>query len=237
MKMLLLILALCSTINSQDYYNGTFEQSNHKETMWWEYDTFSFYNDSLFEFYRWTDYGGKYGKGVYKVTDTTLTLYFQNIIDQKIQSRYVVDNTSGISDNFIKYSIKVMDINGEPIYGAILSLKNKSDSLISDSRSTLYYETDKYGISNIIINKIYLPLTLNIGYIAKQRIKIDLSENLNKEISVFLAGNNQTYFKADDSLTYLIKKVNDNKFYLKRPEIKYWLLHKKTNNKFTIPDF
>lgn len=240
MKKLLLSLLFVNIIAlSQDKYNGTFELSNHKEIMWWEYDTFSFYNDSLFKFLRWTDYGALYGEGNYILTDSRLTLKFAKNLKDTSNSKFETLSSSNSMGETVSYRLKVMTSSAKKLTGAMVDLKNVKDTLNIDSSQISNYETNKKGVVVINIKKDKIPVTLTIFYYGMKQLVINVTDSLNRNCNVFLYNRFDwlSYISKTDVMIFKIRKINDDEFYIKRDEVEYWLLYKKSDEELDINTF
>lgn len=234
MKVTLLILLLNLPVLSQDKYEGTFELSDHFELKWWEYDTFSFHNDSLFKFYRWTDYGALYGEGIYKIYKKKLTLYFRNIPKDSSGTNYVTISKEITTEDYVDYIFKIMDKEKKPLTWAMARTTipvSNSDSLVY-----FYYQSNEEGIININIPKSILPTIIEIHSTDKKPLELYIKDSLSRNVEVFLYEDKKwlTYFEDGDIMEFGIDRINDERFYLKRKGVSDWLFYDRTNEELDI---
>jgi hypothetical protein len=216
---------------TQDKYNGTFELNNHK--IWGEYDTFSFYNDSLFKFFRWTDIGGLYGEGFYKIKDLKLTLYFGNT---NYQTNYLVISKVPSDSENINYSFKVLNQLNKPLKDVVGIVRNVNNYYSADTTSDNYFKSDNDGIINIKINKNRIPASIIFSYENLQPLEINVKDSLSRVCNVILYEKKiwLSIIKKGTKLQFKIDPVSDDEFYLKQKGDDEWLLYKKSDHEFDI---
>ncbi|MCX6315795.1 MAG: hypothetical protein NTW29_00780 [Bacteroidetes bacterium] len=144
---------------------------------------FEFYANNLFiqhEGFCGPPDGTIYGKGVYKVSGTGVTLYYKKPADKKTGSStgatIVKKNITGSQDH--QLSIAVSDNNGEPVPGANILIKGTRRGMATDMIGNAVMTINKQELNSFIV--------LTIGAIGYKTIEIPVGEPASYQVNCIL---------------------------------------------------
>lgn len=214
---LIFLLLIVNITHSQNTLKGKFVISQKNAFFSQRYH---FSNDSLFEFREHTDIDRTFGKGKYKLIDSTLILVFESIPDTtgkvNLPCYRVIKQVQSNSDT-LRYMIIVKDENGDLMVGAYTGIYDPKDNISVDKKPT-----NKYGKAVYAINKNMLGHELLISYAGYKSCKFQINDSSNMTIEFYLKPTITPYkFVPPKTVSYHFEKLSIKSFSISE-DGKYW---------------
>jgi hypothetical protein len=179
-----------------------------------------FHYDGTFIFYEFNDIGNHIGIGKYIIDQNKLTLNFEPIPKQILDTLYdKIDtlDTYTLESDSITYICHVLDKNNyTPQMEAIISSVDTITNRIMWEVKGHWWQTDKRGLAIVKFSKNMVPFKLRISNLGYNPIDFLVQDTLSREIVFKLLDMFGPYpFKELKMLDYNIKDISKTKFYLK----------------------
>ncbi|KAB1064911.1 hypothetical protein [Salibacter halophilus] len=213
MKYWFVFIFILSTVltNAQTRLDGKYCRAD--DNPWYESDCIKFNQNGTFEYVMLHCTGATEGSGIYTIQNGNLNLNFLNPDTLSKTDGRVGIKQYDLTDNQ-EASIKVtlFDIldSSKIQFAKVVLYDSLNNSQINEA------STDSLGTANLKIEKANQLTISMVGY---KKLIIPIPINKNLKLEVGLASTVRTrYLSAEDSMSFPIKRIKDDKFLLKRYE-------------------
>ena len=228
-KYLILICFLIQSflIHSQKIENGQYKSVYKYDSITKEvvlnveyFEKIYFKNDSLFTYYFHDCTTDKIGEGIYKLKNHKLILNFQQLPPYSDSTSFKITNEKRESVDSIFYKFILIDgIDRTRLQDGVFAVKDSSNYVISKRF------TNEEGICNFTFSKKQIPLYVNIIYLGYRLLQFPILDTLSKTVEVYELP--FTVILKDKVLSYEVKNITDDGFYLLGGIWNEWTFFKK----------